>query len=683
MSEKKHTEVNTEKEKTSNFIELLHQDVSWDSIHSVLNYEIPPVFSKKSADLADIALRAGWISEEDLEELRYNKDLVGEAVGRVLVEKGLITKAQLEKAKSVKEKSGQPLWRTLVHLGITLPQEIGEVLTTPIELSFATIPKNKYFKYLLDNKIVSEEKLNQLHKESKNDYPDFSRYLLETETITSEEHAKALSAEHNIPFDPLENDEIPLDVIEKLPSFFIRKHNALPYKIEENQLFVAFADTTQIRALEKLGLMLDINISSVISPEERLTKLMDNYIPEENIGLAVGSGEIVSSSDMESVTMPTIEMVSAIIRGLINSRGTDIHIDSQKNSSRVRYRVDGILHDVMTLESDIKRKVVSRIKTLSGMDIAQQLLPQDGHLSIEVGGEENNFRVSSLPTSKGEKLVLRLVGSEMAFAAFERLGMSVEQRKLMDKMLNISNGLVLTSGPVGNGKTTTLYSSLNCIDFFSHNIMTIEDPVEYDVPGANQIQVNTRSGLSFATGLRSILRQDPDVIMIGEIRDEETATIAVRAAMTGELVLSTLHANNAPTAITSLIQLGVKPYLIANAIAGVIFQRLARKICTHCKYSYKADEADIKELGIEKKGEILFYKGKGCVKCLHTGYLGRTGLFEIFIADASFREVLVSEPTKSELIEASEKAGMLSLRDHAIEKLLNGETTKEEIMRII
>ena len=378
-----------------------------------------------------------------------------------------------------------------------------------------------------------------------------------------------------------------------------------------------------------------------------------------------------------------VELLTVIVRGVLKSSGTDIHIDPQKESARVRYRVDGVLHDVMTIDPSAARKVVSRIKSLANMDVTNRHVPQDGHLIININEKSHNFRISTLPTIFGEKVAMRLVQSDMAFSSFEQLGLNKDQRKMLKSILSLPNGLVVTTGPVGSGKTTTLYSCLNAMDCFKKNIVTIEDPVEYDVTGVNQVQVNVKRDVSFAIGLRSILRQDPDVIMVGEIRDEETAEIAVRAAMTGSMVLSTIHANSAPTCISSFIQLGVKPYLVSHALSGIIFQRLVRRICASCKESYEATKADKRELGLNEHDDVKLFKGKGCADCLHTGYKGRIGIYEILQVDDVFRQAVVDNPSMENLKRAAQHANMLTLREHAIEQVVAGTITLDEMMRIL
>ena len=421
-----------------------------------------------------------------------------------------------------------------------------------------------------------------------------------------------------------------------------------------------------------MELTLDHRVRSVLVPRDQLMALLDRVLD--------------SAVDLppEQVTdTSAARILDLILRGLIRCRGTDVHFEPQRSSTRVRYRVDGRLHDMMTLDPPTARRLAARVMTLADMNVTEKHRPQDGHLTYKLDDTDCDVRIASVPCNHGQKLALRRVQAHMAHCSLEQLGMGKSQRQAMDAVMSEPNGLILVSGPVGAGKTTTLYSCLSCLDCLANNIMTIEDPIEYELPGGAQIQVNERLELTFASGLRAILRQDPDVILVGEIRDEETAQVAVRAAMTGQLVFSTLHANSAATAVTSLLNLDVPPYLVSQAVTGVVFQELLRKVCPECQYDVELTEFMRRELGLAADDRRKLSRGRGCKHCLQTGYSGRVGAYEILHVDEAFRDVIIRQPTSHELNDAAEKAGILSLRAHATQLVLNGVTTFDEMQRVL
>ncbi len=664
---------------------LLKKDVSWQSIKDVLSYEIPmPISTQEGKDIADIALEQGWITEEQLHELRENRDAVRDSIGQVLLDRGIINAQQLEEAQQQKKRTGQPLYRTLMQLKMALPQDVVDVLSTPIRLPFGNRPRDKFCTYLIDQNILTEDELDAHWKAASSAKEEFRHRLLKEGKVTEVQYASALAYDLDLPFDSLEEVmDIPPRIVRMLPPFLLRRHQALPYKLVENTLHVAFKEAHHVHEFAKMGLLLESDLQPVIAPASMVDSLMESHVPKDDSKLAVGEDEESVHVDESGSVTPAVELVTVIVRGVLKSEGTDIHIEPQKDAARVRYRVDGILHDVMTLDLSTSRKVISRIKSLAGMDIAQRHLPQDGHLILTVQERQRNFRISTIPTIYGEKIAMRLVQSDMASSSFEQLGMTAEQRKLLSSILSLPNGLVVTTGPVGSGKTTTLYSCLNALDCFTHNIVAIEDPVEFDIAGINQMQVNLKRGVTFALGLRAILRQDPDVIMVGEIRDDETAEIAVRAAMTGSLVLSTIHANSATTCISSFIQLGVRPFMVSHAVAGIIFQRLVRRVCAECKEAYDASAKEKEELGIAPDKEVKLHRGKGCSNCLQTGYHGRIGVYEILKLNDSYRQAIVDDPSLANLKKAAFDAEMIPLRTHIIHHVLEGTTSFDEMLRIL
>jgi type II secretory ATPase GspE/PulE/Tfp pilus assembly ATPase PilB-like protein len=381
-------------------------------------------------------------------------------------------------------------------------------------------------------------------------------------------------------------------------------------------------------------------------------------------------------------TTTAVQLVNAILAGAVRARATDIHIEPQTPRMRVRYRIDGMLFDVMAVPSVLEMSVISRLKILADMDITERRLPQDGHITTEIAGQEYHMRVATIPTKHGEKLVLRLLSKSNVLTGLKQLGLEPEDERCLRRLIAKPQGMILVTGPIGSGKTTTLYAALNEVNILTSNIVTIEDPVEYQLAGINQVEVDTKAGLTFASGLRSILRQDANILMVGEIRDVETATVAVRAALTGQQLFSTLHTIDAPSAITTLEHFGIQPYLIASALSGVVAQRLVRRVCMACRRWYTPSPAVLKQLGLSPgQQEYRFAYGVGCEECYHTGYLGRTGLFEILLVSDTLRHLIVEQAGEQQLQVAARREGMSTLAQGGVKKILQGITTPQEVMR--
>jgi len=382
----------------------------------------------------------------------------------------------------------------------------------------------------------------------------------------------------------------------------------------------------------------------------------------------------------ESAT--TVQIVNTIFAGAVQARATDIHIEPQVPRMRVRYRIDGMLFDVLTVPQALETSIISRIKILADMDITERRLPQDGRLSFQLDEQEYNMRVATIPTVHGEKLVLRLLMKSNVLTGLKQLGLELDDEQRLRSLIAKPQGMILVTGPIGSGKTTTLYAALNEVNILTSNIVTIEDPVEYQLAGINQVEVDTKIGLTFASGLRSILRQDADILMVGEVRDVETATVAVRAALTGQQLFSTLHTIDAPSAITTLGNFGIQPYLIASALSGVVAQRLVRRVCPGCRRWYTPSPAVLRQLGlVPKQGEWQFAYGVGCEACYYTGYLGRTGLFEILRVSETLRHLITDRASEQEIKAAAVREGMHTLQQSGITKIIQGTTTPPEVMR--
>jgi len=382
---------------------------------------------------------------------------------------------------------------------------------------------------------------------------------------------------------------------------------------------------------------------------------------------------------------PIIRVVNVIIQQAIKDRASDIHIEPDRRGVRIRYRIDGVLHEVMQVPKYVHAPLISRVKIMGDMNIAERRIPQDGRIHIRHEGKDFDLRVSSLPTVFGEKIVMRILDQSSVLIGLNKLGMFAETQAHLESVIVQPNGMILSTGPTGSGKTTTQYAILNKINSVEKNIITIEDPVEYQLRGLNQVHVNRKAGLTFANAMRAFVRQDPDIIMVGEIRDLETAETAVQASLTGHLVLSTLHTNDAPSAVTRLVDMGVEPFLISASVIGVLAQRLGRRICQNCKEPYKPPAEALHRVGfnVENADDVVFYRGRGCEQCKHTGYRGRNGMFEFMLLTEEIQDLIVKRAPLSEVRNAALASGMKTLKMDGFQKVLEGLTTVEEVMRVV
>jgi type IV pilus assembly protein PilB len=482
-------------------------------------------------------------------------------------------------------------------------------------------------------------------------------------------------------------------VVKIIPEALARRHQAVPVFEKEKTLTLAMVDPLNVFAIDDIQQATGMKIQPVVSTEGDVLKAIDrHYSVTSTMQEAVreadvqgyGTVELNQVIDLQRISddTPVIKLVNTMIAQAVREGASDIHIEPDAEVLRIRYRVDGLLHEVMTPPRNLQAGVTSRIKIMADLDIAEKRIPQDGRIQMKVGEKDIDIRLATLPTIFGEKIVMRLLNKESLLLGLEQLGFSPESLKKFRKMITRPYGLLLVTGPTGSGKTTTLYSVLSSINSLERNIITIEDPVEYQIKMINQVQVNPKVGITFANGLRSILRQDPDIIMVGEIRDRETATIAIQAALTGHLVFSTLHTNDAAGAISRLIDIGIEPFLVASSLIGIVGQRLVRKICKHCIQSYTPTPDLLKSLGVGERKEITFMKGAGCQNCRGTGYSGRIGLFELMVLDESIRNLVVSKTSINGIRIAAREAGFVGLREEGLLKALKGVTSLEEVLRV-
>ncbi len=510
-----------------------------------------------------------------------------------------------------------------------------------------------------------------------------------------EEVAPALAKFLGVPYVPILETEVDSIAVEFLPEAFIRSHLALPFKKENSVLHVAMGDPTDLATLQEIKLLTGVDVRRFYANPLELQEVINNHFNPLNVAVtAVRDSESeLSQDDYEdeasreealSPDSPVVRLVDSLIAGAIDEGASDIHIEPLATFTKVRYRIDGVLNEAFTLPRRLHRSVVSRIKIISGLNITEHRLPQDGRISMKAGQRHFDMRVSTLLTVNGEKVVMRLLDQSSVQKSMDDLGMFPEQQRLFERLLSRPWGMILVTGPTGSGKTTTLYTALGHLNSVEKNIVTVEDPVEYRLVGINQVQINPKAKVTFANSLRAILRQDPDIVMVGEIRDKETAQIAVHAALTGHLVMSTLHTNDAPSALTRLVDMGVEPFLVAASVVGVLGQRLVRLVCPECKEPYQPSEEALYALGLspDQAREMNFFKGAGCKLC-NKGYKGRMGIYEIMQVTSGIRELLVKDGTTDAIRDyAIKHDGMMLMREAAIKRMAEGLTTAEEAARV-
>jgi type IV pilus assembly protein PilB len=594
----------------------------------------------------------------------------GKDLGDVLVERGIITPDQLREARQAMQSAkGTDIGRIIVDLGFTSERKVAECRAVVLGL----------------------------------DYVDLS------------------SGRRPQP-----------EAVKAIPEAVARRHTLLPLAKSPTGIMVAMSDPTDLQAIDDLrlhtrGMMVKTAISAASDIEDAIDKAYGNGVvtpvsaaaspvaganvvnaagplPTPSIAKAgdsiagVISGELdqykareaavegTSEADELVNEAPIVRVANTIMQQAILQDASDIHIEPERKGVRVRYRIDGVLAEIMTLPRYIHPPLVSRYKIMSDMNIAERRIPQDGRIAINFQNKDYDMRVSCLPTMYGEKIVMRILDKSSVLIGLNKLGFFPENQAQIEELVSQPNGMVLSTGPTGSGKTTTQYSILNKINSVEKNIITIEDPVEYQLPGINQVQVHKKAGLTFATALRAFLRQDPDIIMVGEIRDLETAEIAIESSLTGHLVLSTLHTNDAASAVTRLVDMGVEPYLVSATLIGVLAQRLARRICPKCRVAYEVEAHELRRFGYKPEDDhekITLYRGEGCDNCLGRGYKGRLGIYELMVVNDEIADLMVRRAPLSDLREAARANGMSLLREDGLRKVLEGITTPEEVMRVV
>ncbi len=576
----------------------------------------------------------------------------------------------IEKLPPVEQLRGRPLGRILIKMGILSREKVHECLE-------------------MQKKRGGDVRIGQI--------------FLELGLVDETQLQVALAAKRGMEYATIDGIDIPKDVIDKVPAQMAKTYHIVPieYNKEKNELTVALDNVENFRATDDLRTLMGFNVTAKMtdrdgleaaltkyyetSQDENITELIDEIQSDAFLAEFDGRNQSIDLDELKelSESNPVKKLLNLVLLQAIRDKASDIHFEPFENEYKMRYRIDGVLYEMIPPPKYIAAALSSRIKVMASLDIAERRLPQDGRISLSVQGKPVDLRVSVLPTMFGESVVLRVLDrSQMSFD-MGKLGLRSDDIKTIRQLINKPNGIIIVTGPTGCGKTTTLYSALSELNTIDVKVITTEDPVEYDMDGMIQVQMKPDIGLTFARCLRSILRQDPDIILVGEIRDLETAEIAAQASLTGHIVFTTLHTNDAPSSIARLLDLGVEPFLLTATIEGIVAQRLVRRICTNCKTAFEPDDAQLKDLRLteeEMKGK-KFYYGRGCSKCNGTGYRGRIGVFEVMMFNDEIRDLVMNRASTNVLRVAAQKAGMRQLRDNGLDMIFDGVTTIDEVAK--
>lgn len=580
-----------------------------------------------------------------------------------------------------------------IHTALKASSGTAHSSSTPQKVAFSSLDKK------LISAGVAPDSLAEAHSLKGNNGTGFFDQLIREKAIDEIQLLKILAEHFGLSFWPeLPAESINIDFTQTVSIQYLKKHKIVPLITSQDSV-IAVNDPTNFQPVDDLRQLLQKpDLPIVLASQEAIMGAINlaydmsrssakDYFEEMNESSADDLiSEISETADLldETNDAPIIKLVNLLVAGAIKDRASDIHVEPYSGNLKIRYRIDGILYDILSLPRRIQSPLTSRIKIMAKLNIAEKRLPQDGRIEIKIANRLIDIRVSVIPTAFGERVVLRLLDKSTNILMLSDLGMHDERIKLLNRLIKSPYGIILVTGPTGSGKTTTLYAALSTINLPEINIITIEDPIEYQMDGVGQIQVNPKIDLTFAVGLRSIVRQDPDVILIGEIRDRETAEIAIQSSLTGHLVFSTLHTNDAASAVTRLIDMGIEPFLVTSSVIAIIAQRLVRVLCPHCKEVYVPDKESLTNLGLDKAvlKNNTFYRKKGCNFCMQTGFRGRTAIFEIMIVDDEMKRLILKTSDANQINELAIKRGMITLQKDGIYKVMNGITTAEEVLRV-
>jgi type IV pilus assembly protein PilB len=644
-----------------------------------------------------------------------------------LIRRDVISREDLERVRDREKSSGIPWYRQLLQLRMIDFGDLDDILRHEFHSQSVRAEHHALGDQLVKMKAITQSQLNEALVEQKRSGRLLGNILLDRGLIDRQTKAIALGKQHKLEVAPLDDTASEVEALEAVPQDVAIKYSMIPVRLARDRLTVLIENPQQAASLANVGVILGKRVHPVLtgvediqaeikarykalktkrtadssraapktanqtsvtaakqpSPKQK-TKKTAKKRGTEDVSTAARTSEQADSTRFEEIAqqaagVPVVKLVSTIIEGAVNSGATDVHLDPQEPDMRVRYRIDGILHDVMSIPAETEAAAVSRIKIMSDLDITETRRPQDGHISLEIGDMEYDIRVATLPTFLGERVVLRLLDQSSVLAGIKDLGLEKDDETKLVRLIRQPDGMILVTGPTGSGKTTSLYAALNQKNVMTESIVTLEDPVEYQLSGINQVQIDADIDVTFATTLRAALRQDIDVLLVGEIRDAETAHIAIRAAMTGHLVFSTLHTNDAPETISTLRNMNVPSYLISSALTAIVAQRLVRTICPECKQGFTPTKALLKSLRLPESTRKL-YRGKGCPTCYHTGNKGRTGIFEVLEITPDIRRMVAAEDSPEKIAKA---AKLRTMADRCRQKVKQGTITPEEFLRVI
>ena len=549
-------------------------------------------------------------------------------------------------------------------------------------------PRKRIGDILVESGVFTPEQLREALTRQRKTRERLGRVLVEMRVATERQIAQALADQLGLRFVTLASQRIDPAVIRLVPEGLARKRRVVPVSADGDSLVVAIADPLDVFAIDDVAIAARRSVKAVVALESDIASAIERAYGMGAAAQAV-LGDVEELTDVaaaeEGEDAPVVRLVNLLLEQALKDRASDVHIEPEEGEIRVRYRIDGVLQTVMQVPRNVHPAVISRIKVLARLNIAERRLPQDGAFEVNLDGRAIDIRVATIPTVLGERVALRLLDKTRGLLTLPELGMDESAQRRFEGLIRQPYGIVLVSGPTGSGKTTTLVSTLALLNAADKNIITIEDPVEYQLPGVSHIQVNPRAGLTFATGLRSIVRQDPDIIMVGEIRDVETAGIAIHASLTGHLVLTTIHTNDSSSAMSRLVDMGIETFLTASAVIGVASQRLVRVLCPHCKRPVEAPPEIILWLQSSVPESLVdraFHQAVGCPQCRHTGYRGRTAIFEILVTTDAVRNLILGRAAAADIAEAARADGMISMRADGLLKALRGMTTVEEVLRV-
>jgi type IV pilus assembly protein PilB len=590
---------------------------------------------------------------------------------------------------TVRDRFGQAAHRTLT-IEVVKPSPPG-----PVDVRKTGRPRQRVRlgQILIEAGLVTHAQLQQALERQKETGERLGQIILSMGLGSQEGVAAAIAQQLNIAYIRLSETRPEEVALLRVPEYLARRHQVIPVTVQDRTLTLGMIDPVDILAIDEIRRETGLEIEPAVitgddfqralgvypTPDTTVDDVIQAILPFDDRFVEDEPEKLKELAD----EAPVVRLANLIVVQAVRQAASDIHVEPMETLMRVRYRVDGSLYSAMTPPARVQGALISRFKIMANMNIAERRIPQDGRIQLKVDDHDIDLRVSSIPTTFGEKIVMRILDKRAAFVGIDKLGMAPDDLVRFERIISRPHGIILITGPTGSGKTTSLYAMLNRLNKTEVNITTIEDPVEYQLPGISQVQVNPRAGVTFASGLRAFLRQDPDIVMVGEIRDEETARIAIHAALTGHLVLSTLHTNDAPGAVARLTGIGLEPFLVASSIVGLIAQRLIKVLCEHCKEPYTPSEEVLARLGLPAAPAPTFYKAKGCAHCGQSGYRGRIGIFEVMPIDERIKDLITRNSNPDQIREAATAAGMHTLSQDALHKVLSGVTSLEEARRVV